>query len=294
MGSCSTLPRCALVQFESTLPPAHHVYSGFLDGGDRTTILASRANSSHLTSSDGDSSITGSFSSSTSSSNNTSNSSITSLPSATTSLLVTNLPVLLFFEASDLLPLLRPFGSIQAMQVLGSEPDSSLLSVVVEYKTLAEAQEAKASLQGQLYAGFSLQVEYAQTGASVERATRGRTFFSDSGNRKCAPPLNPLAAPFVVRSHHDIFTESFHANLNTGVFYPHVSELKPYHQVDIHPPELPASSQAQYHGPYLHQRQYPTRAIPAHPFSHPDGYYSKRFNNGLSLGFLSRPARYCA
>lgn len=44
------------------------------------------------------------------------------------------------------------------MQVFGVESYNNVLSVVVEYnlyKTLAEAQEAKTSLQGQLYAGFT-------------------------------------------------------------------------------------------------------------------------------------------
>jgi hypothetical protein len=250
-------------------------------------MLASRADSSYLAGSDSDSSSADSFSATTASSDN-SPSSIKPLVTAT--LLVTNLPAALFSKPSDMDPLLRPFGSIQAMQILSSKSDSNFISVVVEYKTLDEAQEAKAFLQGQVYAGFSLELEYIQAGVPLERSTCGRTSFSISGNNKRSSPLNPLAAPFVTESQNDLSTPSSNFNSNPNTFRPHASELKYYHQVNALPPGLPAAAQTQYHGPYQQQRQYSTHAIPTHSFSYPGAPCVKTPGDRFSSGFMANSA----
>jgi len=257
---------------------AHRGYLGFLDGGDRMMVLASRADQS-LAGSDNDSSITDSFVSTISSDNSSISSTNVVLP-ATASLLVTNLPTVLFSELSDLNPLLRPFGSIQTLQILSSESGSNLISAVVEYKTLAEAQDAKAFLHGQLYAGFRLELEYIQVGVPVQPSTCGRTSFSGSGNRKRTSPLNPLAAPFVVESHINLFNSSIDPNRT----HSRASEFKPYRQFCILPPGLPAAAQAQNHGPYSYQ--YPTRAIPTDPFTYPDAYCITP-DDSMGMGSLS-------
>ena len=105
----------------STLISAHRIYSGFLDGGDGTMMLASGADSSYLASSDSDSGSADSFLATTTSSDSAT-SSINFKPLATVTLLVTNRPVALF-----------------------SKP-------------------ANVFLQGQVYAGFSLELEYIQAG----------------------------------------------------------------------------------------------------------------------------------
>lgn len=90
----------------------------------------------------------------------------------TTTILVSNLPSVLFSQPADLRPLLCPFGTIKNLKLIPSPsednnantPDSDAgtkektTTVLVEYHHPAEAEDAHRTLRGQSYAQFSLEV----------------------------------------------------------------------------------------------------------------------------------------
>jgi RNA recognition motif-containing protein len=100
---------------------------------------------------------------------------------------VSNLPKLLFSNDEDLHPLLYPFGSITKLEVLDSAPQQDAFNALVEFTTLASAMDAKAALHGQIYAGHRLSVEHVQTGPSKSTSVEKNL-------------LNPFASPFVVKT----------------------------------------------------------------------------------------------
>ncbi|ETW77841.1 hypothetical protein HETIRDRAFT_238643, partial [Heterobasidion irregulare TC 32-1] len=86
-------------------------------------------------------------------------------PTGIATLLVTNLPIVLFWQAADLEPLFYPFGEVKKIERLPSSPSSSasyspVMSVVVTYVSASSAQEAKNILHGQVYADQTLCVEF--------------------------------------------------------------------------------------------------------------------------------------
>ncbi|THV01968.1 RNA-binding domain-containing protein, partial [Dendrothele bispora CBS 962.96] len=83
---------------------------------------------------------------------------LTFTPSNT--ILVTNLPFILFSSTSDLEPLLRPFGKVSKLEMIALPSPQETTSALVEYTTLEEAKEAKEHLQGQCYASYRVNAEY--------------------------------------------------------------------------------------------------------------------------------------
>ncbi|XP_021923058.1 insulin-like growth factor 2 mRNA-binding protein 1 isoform X2 [Zootermopsis nevadensis] len=81
-------------------------------------------------------------------------------------ILLSNLPLHVRFE--DLEPLLTPFGSVQNCEKLNSR-DGSTQTVQVSYETQEQAQQAVNELNGYVYEGSSLKVEF-----SMDRRIRGR------------------------------------------------------------------------------------------------------------------------
>ncbi|RXW15315.1 hypothetical protein EST38_g10538 [Candolleomyces aberdarensis] len=135
---------------------------GFLDGGDRTLLLDSR--SSHLSgpehldrggltssNSDSDYSPVLKDSSGPQSGLNT--------PTTTTTILITNLPALLFSQIQDLHPLLCPFGKIERVQTV-QIPNADTISAVVQYDSPEAALEAKTSLNGQRYDNVQVETHF--------------------------------------------------------------------------------------------------------------------------------------
>ncbi|KAI0370572.1 hypothetical protein BV20DRAFT_994913 [Pilatotrama ljubarskyi] len=111
------------------------------------------------------------------------------MPSST--LLIKNLPAVLFSQLSDLHPLLGPFGNINKLEILPSgSGDRAHVSAVVEFATISQATEAAATLDGQAYSNSPLRVEYL------------RTCSPSFGEGDGKPGLNPHAAPFVVPTGH--------------------------------------------------------------------------------------------
>jgi hypothetical protein len=79
----------------------------------------------------------------------------------TASLLVTNLPTLLFSQAQDLHPLFFPFGHIEKLEIVQVSPLGTM-SVVVQYSAAHVAQEAKETLSGQLYGSYQIEARYVK------------------------------------------------------------------------------------------------------------------------------------
>ena len=79
----------------------------------------------------------------------------------TPSLLVTNLPTLLFSQAQDLHPLFFPFGHIEKLEIVQVSPLGTM-SVVVRYSAAHVAQEAKETLSGQLYGSYQIEACYVK------------------------------------------------------------------------------------------------------------------------------------
>lgn len=84
----------------------------------------------------------------------------------TSSLLVTNLPTLLFSQIQDLHPLFYPFGPIEKLEIVNILPTGTM-SVIVRYTTSTIAQEAKEALHGQRYGINQLEVRFVQTSTTV-------------------------------------------------------------------------------------------------------------------------------
>ncbi|KAI8972847.1 hypothetical protein BD414DRAFT_212156 [Trametes punicea] len=104
------------------------------------------------------------------------------------SLMIKNLPAVLFSQLSDLHPLLGPYGDIKKLELLPSPSgDRNYVSAIVEYASVTQATEAAHALNGQTYSSVPLNVEFLRASS---------TAVHDAGK----PGLNPRAAPFVVHT----------------------------------------------------------------------------------------------
>lgn len=143
---------------------------GFLDGGDRAILFESHCHSSRLPSEDvqedtkppsSDITPNSSFGSNLSDS-----AAFTTTTLPTNTLLVSELPALLFSQPRDLHPLLDPFGKISKLDIIEPPTVSGSISVRVEYSSTTSAREAKEALQGQCYANHRIDVQYVQIATS--------------------------------------------------------------------------------------------------------------------------------
>ncbi|KAG0706952.1 hypothetical protein DFH29DRAFT_899303 [Suillus ampliporus] len=169
---------------------------GFLDGADRTMMLAS-SNTSSLPEMELDHQpappTTGSSHCATKQWN------VSLAPSS--KLLVSNLPTLLFAQASDLHPLFYPFGPIKAVDLLDSATlGIGTASALVEYINIANAQEAKDALQRQFYGSSRLEVCFIQDNIQPVGSSAAAYAQSPMLPTTCDAGLNPFAAPFVFGS----------------------------------------------------------------------------------------------
>ncbi|EIW55005.1 uncharacterized protein TRAVEDRAFT_130662 [Trametes versicolor FP-101664 SS1] len=106
------------------------------------------------------------------------------------SLMIKNLPAVLFSQLSDLHPLLGPYGDIKKLEILPAAPgDRAHVSAIVEYATSTQATDAANGLNGQAYSVPPLSVEFVRTSSA-------------QGDADGKPGLNPRAVPFAVRTGH--------------------------------------------------------------------------------------------
>ncbi|THH13351.1 hypothetical protein EW146_g6848 [Bondarzewia mesenterica] len=115
-----------------------------------------------------------------------------------TSLLVSNLPIILFWQPADLEPLFYPFGEVKKIEKLPtSSPYSSVMSVIVTYASANSAQEAKNVLHGQVYANQALCVEFVSSGSPNPHLSGALSVRSGQEHSSSGKILNPRASPFV-------------------------------------------------------------------------------------------------
>jgi hypothetical protein len=198
MGCCSAVPRYVCTLYSHLYRKLISGTKGFLDGGDRSSILDSRF--SEAASSDNIQDRLHSHSGDTGGQPviavGTADSRIPLSSKPTTTIVVTNLPTVLFSHPADLHPLFCPFGKIKKLEILTTPVHfTDSFSVTVEYSTTSSAQEAKETLQGQSYAGHTLTVEHVRTVTPGVESRSGSS--TSSGGNVNTSSLNPLAAPFV-------------------------------------------------------------------------------------------------
>lgn len=173
---------------------------GFLDGGDRTIMLANQAPNSSPPGSRLE------FDAPPAAapppalripllSHQLSASVPTSLVDSST-ITVSNLPAGLFSSEADLRPLFCPFGDLVQLKVLNSDSRSSEkgnVSVLVEYQTHVQAREARDFLYGQVYADQPVRVDFVQ---SATTCSSDDNLYSWQHSTDSKLRLNPDATPF--------------------------------------------------------------------------------------------------
>lgn len=170
---------------------------GFLDGGDRTMVLTQQ-NNSLTRDPTSDYEVAESVGSPETPAVCTPPLDCNIQPLPVPILLVTNLPTMLFSQASDLHPLLCPFGEIVQLKLLNQSADSNALSVSVEYKTMTQAREARDTLNGQRYFDRCVKAEFLLPEPSSPVASDLGAWSAAPGDNKTG--LNPYAAPFKVHT----------------------------------------------------------------------------------------------
>ncbi|EMD35329.1 hypothetical protein CERSUDRAFT_96449 [Gelatoporia subvermispora B] len=173
---------------------------GFLDGGDRTSVLANQSPSPSPSPSP--------FGTLTPASSSGQVSLATTpihehppplfIPTKSTKLRVSNLPSVLFSQLSDLRPLFCPFGEIKNIEIVESDTNNhqGSISIVVEYASVTQAQEARDGLHGQMYSSTPVNVEFVQELIDPDR--EAMSMLPTGDNIKAG--LNPHAAPFLVHA----------------------------------------------------------------------------------------------
>ena len=118
--------------------------------------------------------------------------------SSPTSILVHNLPAVLFAQDSDLEPLFYPYGEVKEIRMQGpsssSQSRAGTISVLVTYLSVTGAREAKTALHGQTYGDIPLIVEPFPPFYNHEANLK------PGQDRLSRSSLNPSASPFVIGS----------------------------------------------------------------------------------------------
>ena len=182
-----------MVTCDCRLGSANASVVGFLDGGDRNIALppsmpsptAEKENSPEIPPAENPSKGTQSL--------------IVSI-AVTSTLLIKDLPLLLFSQPSELEPLLLPFGQIKKLEILetsGSDATAGSITVAVEYATADSAYEAKMTLDGQVYVSNILKIEFVQPVPSAcdTLALQGAQFPLGHSPSLQAPRRPPLMNP---------------------------------------------------------------------------------------------------
>lgn len=183
---------------------------GFLDGGDRAMLHDSRSRMPSPTPATSERQRFATSNSSDSRDADPDSLATTFVP--TTSLLVTNLPTMLFSQVQDLHPLFLPFGQIEKLEIVQTSPLGTV-SVFVQYASVSAAQEAKECLGGQVYGNYQIDARYVKpnTSATLDEntpLTNGPFIINDrSSYIKSGPP-----APRIGLDNRALFYNSANAN----------------------------------------------------------------------------------
>ena len=222
---------------------------GFLDGGDRAMLLDSRSRlpSPSPKSYDKPTLASSDTSESSSGSHNSDPAFLATCSVPTASLLVTNLPTLLFSQAQDLHPLFVPFGHIEKLEIVQVSPLGTM-SVVVQYSAANVAQEAKETLSGQLYGSYQIEARYVKPiGTNLfDLSTSGLITADRKSDRPVSTPSDFLGQPRVLDDYDTgrmkDLARSSQLGLVTGPFFPRAIPL---------PMPLPSGNFQDYDGSRL-------------------------------------------
>jgi len=134
----------------------------------------------------------------------------------TSTLLIRNLPLLLFSQPLELDPLLLPFGQIKKLDVLetsGPDTATGYVTVAAEYETADSAYEAKMTLDGQVYVNHVLKIEFIQP---LPSACDPMTLQASQFSRMDGPPsLQVLRRPPLMNAPYTYNSRSTGANTPT-------------------------------------------------------------------------------
>ncbi|KAG9221901.1 hypothetical protein CCMSSC00406_0005726 [Pleurotus cornucopiae] len=190
-------------------------------------------------------------------------------------LLVKNLPTFLFSQISDLKPLFYPFGPIKQLKLLSASgngplnssdtlrpstdmlPDSvDTASAIVEFTSLSNAEDAKLSLHGQIYANLVVAVYF------LGRPVPANDHFATTETYHGLPGyfLDP-SPPFVYGSPHYAHRPVFYGSHVSGL--PYYATPAPYSLAFV-PPICTGHSSGHYanppyaiHNPYARPSGWP-------------------------------------
>ncbi|PFH50605.1 hypothetical protein AMATHDRAFT_60706 [Amanita thiersii Skay4041] len=208
---------------------------GFLDGGDRSMALDSKS-SSQVNFRRNNSVFHSTESPNTSvDSNDLDLSSLAPSSNPTPTLLVFNLPTLLFSQPQDLRPLFYPFGPIKKLEVLEHSSTGSV-SVIVDYANTAAAREAKDTLNGQCYANFRVGACYLRSALPTSHPHMPQTLRPNHCGLKNNAALIPCYEHFLPQG-------------LTGQYYDTESPQIPSAPIDTVQPNIHAI----HHAPAYHQ-----------------------------------------
>ena len=107
-------------------------------------------------------------------------------------LLVSNIPIQLFSQVSDLRGLLYPFGDIKKTTILDSSAEKGM-TVFVEYASLAAAAEARECLNGQRYEDHKLKVDFIRLHGTEGQASHS----GECCSRDEYPSFQPGRPPMI-------------------------------------------------------------------------------------------------
>jgi hypothetical protein len=171
------------------------LYPGFLDGGDRTVTLEGQVDPAPPSA---DLSTTPAFQTPVALGDHSTVNPLSGARARHASILVRNIPALLFAQDSDLEPLFYPFGDVKDIRRQGVSSATRFrtdtFSVIVTYSSAAGAREAKAGLEGQRYGDTPLIVEHLSPFRADGNTGTGLNYGCDLVSRSS---LNPCASPFV-------------------------------------------------------------------------------------------------
>ncbi|KAH9994682.1 hypothetical protein BJV77DRAFT_994160 [Russula vinacea] len=174
---------------------------GFLDGGDRAATLEGQGDSAPLSADRG--AIPAFRVSSALSDNSKTINSLSGARAGPASIVVHNLPALLFTQDSDLEPLFYPFGEVKEIRKQGtpssSQSRAGTTSVLVTYSSVSGAREAKIALHGQAYGDTPLITSWKLGRDHLSRSSlnpRASPFVIDNSLTFSAPPTCPVSEDF--------------------------------------------------------------------------------------------------
>ncbi|PPQ69678.1 hypothetical protein CVT24_001211 [Panaeolus cyanescens] len=224
---------------------------GFLDGGDRAVLLDSRialpcsspkmneracssdGNDSTIYSADGSSQMTESL-----------------LP--TPSLVVTNLPTVVFSQASDLESLFLPFGAIEKLETV--HVACGILTALVQYSSATIAKEAKENLSGQLWGNHQIEARFVTSPSANSSVTshpiEPEKSFSDQPLALSGTPLGSSTS-----------YEQLHWTVDSS------SEMLRSGPISVSQANNIRRRRVSLLGPHGHARQNSLPAIPFHDFN---------------------------